>query len=138
MIRSEAVILSLFGAVIGIVIGTGLGLALVDSLRAQGVSATAVPVRACSCSSCSLRCSGSSLRAGRRGELRASTCWPPSPPSSASAPTAFGATRSPTSTSASSAFADARPLTVATSSSQLWHPTLRPAPGPCPWAVAPW
>jgi putative ABC transport system permease protein len=44
MIRSEAVILALFGAVTGIVIGTLLGLALVSSLRQQGITETAVPV----------------------------------------------------------------------------------------------
>ncbi len=44
MIRSESVILSIFGAIIGIVIGTGLGVALVSSLRSQGISDTVVPV----------------------------------------------------------------------------------------------
>ncbi len=44
MVRSEAVILAVFGAVIGIVVGTGLGLALVDSLKHKGVTETAVPV----------------------------------------------------------------------------------------------
>jgi putative ABC transport system permease protein len=43
MIRSESVILALFGAVIGIIVGTGLGLALVSSLHSQGVSSTVVP-----------------------------------------------------------------------------------------------
>src|ERR1700722_20957898 len=43
MIRSEAVILAIFGAIIGIVIGTGLGLALVASLRQQGITQTVVP-----------------------------------------------------------------------------------------------
>ncbi len=43
MIRSESVILSVFGAVIGIVIGTGLGVALVSSLRSQGITDTVVP-----------------------------------------------------------------------------------------------
>jgi putative ABC transport system permease protein len=44
MIRSEAVILAIFGAVIGLVIGTGLGIALVSSLREQGITDTVVPV----------------------------------------------------------------------------------------------
>jgi putative ABC transport system permease protein len=43
MIRSEAVILAIFGAIIGIIIGTGLGIALVSSLRSQGISDTVVP-----------------------------------------------------------------------------------------------
>ena len=42
MVRSEAVIISVFGAVIGIVVGTGLGLALVSSLK---LSNSSVPVR---------------------------------------------------------------------------------------------
>jgi putative ABC transport system permease protein len=43
MIRSESVILAVFGAIIGIVIGTGLGIALVVSLRSQGITDTVVP-----------------------------------------------------------------------------------------------
>ena len=43
MIRSEAVILATFGAVIGIVIGTLMGPALVSSLRQQGLTETSVP-----------------------------------------------------------------------------------------------
>jgi putative ABC transport system permease protein len=44
MIRSEAVILSLFGAIIGVVVGTGLGTALVSSLkRSQETTVIAVP-----------------------------------------------------------------------------------------------
>jgi len=44
MIRSEAVILSLFGAIIGIVVGTGLGAALASSLkRSQAITIVAVP-----------------------------------------------------------------------------------------------
>jgi putative ABC transport system permease protein len=40
MIRSESVILAVFGAVIG----TGLGVALVSSLRSQGITDTVVLV----------------------------------------------------------------------------------------------
>jgi putative ABC transport system permease protein len=43
MIRSESVILAVFGAVIGIVVGTGLGLALTSSLKSQGFTDIAVP-----------------------------------------------------------------------------------------------
>ena len=43
MIRSEAVILALFGAIIGIIIGTGMGIALVSSLKNQGITDTVVP-----------------------------------------------------------------------------------------------
>jgi putative ABC transport system permease protein len=43
MIRSESVILAIFGAVIGIVIGTGLGIALVSALHSQGFTDTVVP-----------------------------------------------------------------------------------------------
>jgi len=44
MIRAEAVILSIFGAIIGIIVGTGLGVALVDSLKEQGLTNIVVPI----------------------------------------------------------------------------------------------
>jgi putative ABC transport system permease protein len=43
MIRSESVILAVFGAVIGIVVGTGLGVALVSSLKSQGITNLSIP-----------------------------------------------------------------------------------------------
>jgi putative ABC transport system permease protein len=43
MIRSESVILAVFGAVIGIIVGTLLGIALVSSLHSQGITDTVVP-----------------------------------------------------------------------------------------------
>ncbi len=43
MIRSEAVILSVFGAIIGIVVGTVLGVALTESLRQQGLVDLVIP-----------------------------------------------------------------------------------------------
>jgi putative ABC transport system permease protein len=44
MIRSESVIVALFGAVIGIVIGTAMGIALAGSLRNNGVTTLSVPI----------------------------------------------------------------------------------------------
>jgi putative ABC transport system permease protein len=43
MIRSEAVILSIFGAILGIVIGTPMGLALVAATGDEGITETSVP-----------------------------------------------------------------------------------------------
>jgi putative ABC transport system permease protein len=44
MIRSEAVIIAVFGAFVGIIVGTGLGAALAASLRHNGVTTVAIPV----------------------------------------------------------------------------------------------
>ena len=44
MIRSESVILSLFGAIIGVLIGTALGTAFAFSLKQQGITDTVIPV----------------------------------------------------------------------------------------------
>jgi putative ABC transport system permease protein len=44
MIRAESVTIALFGAVLGIIIGTGLGVAMASSLRQQGVTDIVVPV----------------------------------------------------------------------------------------------
>jgi len=43
MIRSESVIIAIFGAIVGVIIGTGLGIALVASLRKQGLTDTVIP-----------------------------------------------------------------------------------------------
>jgi putative ABC transport system permease protein len=44
MIRSEAVIIALFGAVIGVIIGTALGVAFAVSLGQQGITEIVIPV----------------------------------------------------------------------------------------------
>jgi putative ABC transport system permease protein len=43
MIRSESVILAVFGAIIGIVVGTALGAAFAASLKQQGITDVVVP-----------------------------------------------------------------------------------------------
>jgi putative ABC transport system permease protein len=43
MIRSEAVLIALFGAVIGVIIGTALGVAFAASLKQQGITEIAIP-----------------------------------------------------------------------------------------------
>jgi len=43
MIRSEAVILALFGAIIGVIVGTALGTAFAASLKQQGITDIVVP-----------------------------------------------------------------------------------------------
>jgi putative ABC transport system permease protein len=43
MIRSESVIIAVFGAIVGVIIGTGLGLALAESLARQGITNIVVP-----------------------------------------------------------------------------------------------
>jgi putative ABC transport system permease protein len=43
MIRSEAVIIALFGAVMGVIIGTALGVAFAASLKQQGITEIAIP-----------------------------------------------------------------------------------------------
>jgi putative ABC transport system permease protein len=44
MIRSEAVILSVFGAIVGVIIGTALGTAFAFSLKQQGITDIVVPL----------------------------------------------------------------------------------------------
>jgi putative ABC transport system permease protein len=43
MIRSESVILALFGAIIGVVVGSALGIAFASSLKQQGITDLVVP-----------------------------------------------------------------------------------------------
>jgi putative ABC transport system permease protein len=43
MIRAESVILSIFGALIGVVVGTGLGVAFAASLKQQGITDIVIP-----------------------------------------------------------------------------------------------
>jgi putative ABC transport system permease protein len=43
MIRSEAVIIAVFGAVIGVITGTGLGVAFATALKRQGITQIAIP-----------------------------------------------------------------------------------------------
>jgi putative ABC transport system permease protein len=43
MIRSEAVILSVFGAIIGVIVGTALGTAFAASLKQQGITDIVIP-----------------------------------------------------------------------------------------------
>jgi putative ABC transport system permease protein len=43
MIRSEAVIVAVFGAVIGVIVGTGLGVACGSALKQQGITEIAIP-----------------------------------------------------------------------------------------------
>ncbi len=50
MIRSEAVILSLFGAIIGVIVGTALGTAFAASLKQQGITDIVIPFGAWCCS----------------------------------------------------------------------------------------
>jgi putative ABC transport system permease protein len=44
MIRSESVILAIFGAIIGIIVGTALGAAFAASLKEQGITDIVIPV----------------------------------------------------------------------------------------------
>lgn len=43
MITVESVVISLFGTILGLAVGLGLGLAVVDALRDQGITETALP-----------------------------------------------------------------------------------------------
>jgi putative ABC transport system permease protein len=44
MIRSESVIIAVFGAIIGIIVGTALGTAFSASLKQQGITDIVIPV----------------------------------------------------------------------------------------------
>lgn len=44
MVRLEAVVIALFGALLGVALGIGYGSALVQALHSQGIDQTAIPV----------------------------------------------------------------------------------------------
>jgi putative ABC transport system permease protein len=44
MIRLEAVVIAVFGALLGVALGLGYGAALVQALKSQGITETAFPV----------------------------------------------------------------------------------------------
>ena len=76
MIRSESVIVALFGAVVGIVIGTGLGIALAVSLRNNGVASLSVPLASLIAFLVLSALLGWARPRGRPGAPPGSTCWP--------------------------------------------------------------
>jgi len=43
MVTVEAVVISVFGALLGVVVGTGLGVAVVKALKDDGITALALP-----------------------------------------------------------------------------------------------
>ena len=82
MIRSESVILSLFGAIIGVVVGTALGVAFASSLKQQGITDLVDPLREPGgVPGAGRPSSGWARPAGRPDGRPSSTCWRPSPPS---------------------------------------------------------
>ena len=86
MIRSESVILAVFGAVIGIIVGTGLGIALVSSLKHAGHHRhRGAVLEPGGLPDPGRRCSAWWRPAGRRGVPPSSTCWRPSPPTESTA-----------------------------------------------------
>ena len=81
MIRSEAVILSVFGAIIGVVVGTALGIAFAASLKQQGITDIVVPVASLIVFLVIVGAPRAGRRlAGRPAGRPSSTCWRPSPP----------------------------------------------------------
>ena len=84
MIRSESVILAVFGAIIGIIVGTLLGVALACVAAVAGHHRHRGARHPASWSSSSWPpCSGWWRRAGRPAGPPSSTCWRRSPPSDA-------------------------------------------------------
>ena len=78
MIRSEAVILAIFGAIIGIIIGTGMGIALVSSLKQQGITDTVVPASNLLVFLLLSALLGLVAATGRPAGRPSWTCWQPS------------------------------------------------------------
>ena len=83
MIRSESVILAVFGAIIGIIVGTGLGIALASSLKSQGITDIVVPFSKLVIFLVLSALLGLLAATGRPAGPPNSMCWPPSPPTDA-------------------------------------------------------
>ncbi|GAB3936836.1 hypothetical protein GCM10027614_13990 [Micromonospora vulcania] len=79
MITVEAVVISVFGALLGVAVGTGLGAAVVEALKDEGITDLILPWGQMGSSSVSPRSSGWWPRCCRRSGRPGSTSWARSP-----------------------------------------------------------